>query len=83
MSSASPGAAVSEFDLIRRHFTRSTTHTELAIGDDAALVRARPGMQLAVSSDMLVEGRHFFAGTDPQRLGHKALAVIRAYGYEH
>ena len=32
-------------------------------------------MQLAVSSDMLVEGRHFFAGTDPERLGHKALAV--------
>jgi thiamine-monophosphate kinase len=24
---------------------------------------------------MLVEGRHFFADVDPQRLGHKALAV--------
>ena len=75
MSSASPGAAVSEFDLIRRHFTRSTTHTELAIGDDAALVRARPGMQLAVSTDMLVCGTHFLADTDPEDLGWKTLAV--------
>ena len=32
-------------------------------------------MQLAVSSDMLVQGRHFFADVDPERLGHKALAV--------
>ena len=32
-------------------------------------------MQLAVSSDMLVEGHHFFADVDPQALGHKALAV--------
>ena len=75
MSSASPGAAVSEFDLIRRHFTRNTTHTELAIGDDAALIRARPGMQLAVSTDMLVCGTHFLADTDPEDLGWKTLAV--------
>jgi thiamine-monophosphate kinase len=32
-------------------------------------------MQLAVSSDMLVEGRHFFPGADPRLLGHKCLAV--------
>ena len=32
-------------------------------------------MQLAVSSDMLVQGRHFFADVDPCTLGHKALAV--------
>ena len=32
-------------------------------------------MQLAVSSDMLVEGRHFLPTVAPQRLGHKALAV--------
>ena len=37
--------------------------------------RRRPGMQLAVSSDMLVEGRHFLSTVDPARLGHKALAV--------
>ncbi|MGD9871254.1 MAG: thiamine-phosphate kinase [Thauera sp.] len=65
----------SEFDLIRRHFTRPTRHTDLAGGDDAALLRARPGMQLAVSTDMLVAGTHFFADTDPEDLGWKTLAV--------
>jgi len=69
-----------EFDLIRRYFTRATTKTPppqvmLGVGDDCALLAPTPGMHLAVSSDMLVEGRHFFAGTDPARLGHKALAV--------
>ena len=47
----------------------------LGIGDDCALLAPSPGLQLAVSSDMLVEGQHFIAGTDPEGLGHKALAV--------
>jgi thiamine-monophosphate kinase len=47
----------------------------LGVGDDCALLAPTPGMQLAVSSDMLVEGRHFFAGADPFDLGHKCLAV--------
>jgi thiamine-monophosphate kinase len=64
-----------EFDLIRRFFNHPTSHTELGVGDDAALLRPRPGMQLAVSTDMLVEGRHFFAGSDPFLLGWKAAAV--------
>ncbi|MBP7607819.1 MAG: thiamine-phosphate kinase, partial [Giesbergeria sp.] len=42
---------------------------------DCALLAPLPGMQLAISSDMLVEGRHFFADVDPEALGHKALAV--------
>lgn len=68
-----------EFDLIERHFRRHEATGPgpvlLGIGDDCALLRVQPGMQLAVSSDMLVEGRHFLPGTDPVRLGHKALAV--------
>jgi thiamine-monophosphate kinase len=32
-------------------------------------------MQWAISSDMLVDGRHFLSTTSPARLGHKALAV--------
>lgn len=64
-----------EFELIARHFTRPVRRSPLGVGDDCALLAPRAGMQLAVSSDMLVEGRHFFAGTDPQALGHKALAV--------
>ena len=66
---------VSEFELIRRHFTRPTAHTVLGVGDDAALMRIRPGMELAASTDMLVAGVHFLAGTDPRNLGWKALAV--------
>jgi thiamine-monophosphate kinase len=45
------------------------------VGDDCALLNTAPGMQLAVSSDMLVEGRHFLSTVDPFLLGHKALAV--------
>lgn len=65
----------SEFDLIRRHFTRAPRHTELAVGDDAALLQPRPGMQLAVSTDLLVSGTHFLPDTEPHDLGWKTLAV--------
>ena len=65
----------SEFALIRRHFTRPARHTDLAVGDDAALIRPAAGMQLAISTDMLVAGTHFFADTDPADLGWKTLAV--------
>ncbi len=64
-----------EFELIQRYFTRPTRQAVLGVGDDCALWQPTPGMQLAISSDMLVSGRHFFADTDPYRLGHKALAV--------
>ncbi len=64
-----------EFELIQRYFTRPTPRAVLGVGDDCALLQPAPGTQLAISSDMLVSGRHFFADTDPYRLGHKALAV--------
>lgn len=66
-----------EFELIRRHFMRAKPGPAvvLGIGDDCALLRPSPGHQLAISSDMLVEGRHFFPEVDPAALGHKALAV--------
>lgn len=64
-----------EFDLIRRYFMRPTRHTSLAGGDDAALIELSPGMQLAVSTDMLVAGTHFFADVAPYLLGWKTLAV--------
>ena len=69
--------AVGEFELIRRHFTRPGRSRDvvLGVGDDCALLRLQPGMQLAVSCDMLVEGRHFLSTVAPERLGHKALAV--------
>jgi thiamine-monophosphate kinase len=64
-----------EFDLIARFFDRPARRSPLGVGDDCALLQPAPGMQLAVSSDMLVEGRHFLSTVDPRRLGHKALAV--------
>ncbi len=71
---------MSEFELIRRYFEKAAgqgplTGVHLGIGDDCALLEAAPVMQLAVSTDMLVEGRHFAVGADPFKLGHKALAV--------
>ena len=64
-----------EFELIRRFFQRPVRRAVLGVGDDCALLAPAPGMQLAISSDMLVEGRHFFPNVDPRLLGHKALAV--------
>ena len=67
--------SLGEFDLIARWFTRPVRRAALGVGDDCALLASAPGMQLAVSSDMLVEGRHFLSTVPPARLGHKALAV--------
>ncbi|CAN7655123.1 thiamine-phosphate kinase [Acidovorax sp. LjRoot117] len=69
---------MNEFELIHRYFTRAARPdgaAALGVGDDCALLAPAPGMQLAISSDMLVEGRHFFADVAPEALGHKALAV--------
>ena len=66
---------LSEFDIIRSFFTRSAPATVLGVGDDAALIRPASGMELAVSTDMLISGRHFFEDVDPYKLGHKSLAV--------
>ena len=64
-----------EFDLIARYFKRPTQRAVLGVGDDCALLAPTPGMHVAMSSDMLVEGRHFLSTVEPARLGHKALAV--------
>lgn len=66
-----PHPSLGEFDLIRRYFDRPGS----GIGDDCALLSPTPGQQWLVSSDMLVEGRHFLSTVDPEALGHKALAV--------
>lgn len=66
---------MSEFDLVQRYFTRPAPHAILGVGDDAALLRVTEGMELAVSTDMLVSGTHFFPDSDPFLLGHKTLAV--------
>ena len=77
MSAEQPDSA-GEFALIARHFTRQRPGRSgviLGVGDDCALLAPAPGQQLAVSCDMLVEGRHFLSTVAPEHLGHKALAV--------
>ena len=64
-----------EFDLIDRFFRRPVRKADLGVGDDCALLSPRAGHQLALSTDMLVEGRHFLSTVEPSRLGHKCLAV--------
>ncbi|RDU94651.1 thiamine-phosphate kinase [Trinickia dinghuensis] len=71
--------SLSEFALIDRFFAQRARQgprrATLGIGDDCALIAPDPGESLAVSTDMLVEGRHFLPNVDPQALGHKTLAV--------
>lgn len=69
-----------EFDLIRRYFDRpleaaARPFVQLGIGDDCALLQTPPGHELAVSTDMLVAGRHFLPDVTPAALGWKCLAV--------
>ena len=69
---------LSEFSLIQRFFTQQTVKnasTRLSIGDDCALLSMPDGDELAVTTDTMVENVHFFAGADPEQLGHKLLAV--------
>ncbi|UZG44717.1 thiamine-phosphate kinase [Caldimonas thermodepolymerans] len=67
--------SLGEFELIERYFMRPARRAALGVGDDCALLQPRPGMQLATSADLLLEGRHFLSTVAPERLGHKALAV--------
>lgn len=72
-----------EFDLIERFFKAGANSLRsnedravtLGIGDDCALIKPEANEEIAITSDMLVEGRHFFAGADPESLARKALAV--------
>ena len=66
---------MNEFEIIRRYFSPPTDHTILAGGDDAALIAVTPGMELAISADALVAGRHFFEDAEPYDVGYKAMAV--------
>lgn len=79
----SQSTPLGEFDLIQRFFkTQSDVmlamnpgSISLGIGDDCALLKLELDHEIAITSDMLVENRHFFAGADPECLGWKALAV--------
>ncbi len=65
----------SEFDIIQRYFKRPITGAVLGIGDDAAIIAPSIEMELAISTDTLVSGQHFFEDTNPYMLGYKSMAV--------
>ena len=75
--------SLSEFDLIQRFFktqselmlAKNPGQVRLGIGDDCALLKVDPTEEIAITSDMLVSGRHFFEDANPEWLGWKALAV--------
>ena len=71
--------SLGEFDLIARYFQRPAAvgprRAIVGNGDDCAVIAPAAGMQLAISTDTLVEGRHFLSTVPAARLGHKALAV--------
>ncbi|WP_372770525.1 thiamine-phosphate kinase [Pseudoalteromonas sp.] len=67
-----------EFELISHFFKGrgvARKDVSLSIGDDAALINVPENCQLAVTTDTLVEGVHFFKDIDPKALGYRALAV--------
>ena len=79
----SQSTSLGEFDLIQRFFKTQSElmlannpgQVKLGIGDDCALLKIDPDEEIAITSDMLVSGRHFFEDANPEWLGWKALAV--------
>lgn len=73
-----PGTRQGELALIS-HIRRQAAHlpggVRLGIGDDCALLRLRPGEELAVTTDLSIDGRHFRVGWHPaESIGHRTLA---------
>ncbi|MBX6419789.1 MAG: thiamine-phosphate kinase [Nevskia sp.] len=69
---------MTEFELIQRYFAAQSApraDVALGVGDDTAVLRPPPGEELAVTTDTLIEGRHFPRDTAPGDVGWKALAV--------
>jgi thiamine-monophosphate kinase len=66
-----------EFDIIDRYFKRQIRRSDVisGIGDDAAVLKVPPGMELVVTMDTLVSGVHFPKQIDAEAIGFKALAV--------
>ena len=61
---------------IRQRVGRSAVSgLRLGIGDDCALLRLKPGEELAVTTDLSIAGRHFRLGWHPpESVGHRTLA---------
>lgn len=68
---------LNEFELIDKYFNKKIKSPTIliGIGDDCAVLKPPAGVNLAVTTDTLVSGVHFFSDCDPRKLGHKCLAV--------
>lgn len=70
--------ASAEFSIIKQYFQHLSPQRDdvvLGIGDDCALLKPPEGQVIAVSTDTLVSGVHFFPDVAPYTLGYKSLAV--------
>ncbi|MDB6060091.1 MAG: thiamine-monophosphate kinase [Verrucomicrobiaceae bacterium] len=67
--------AIGEFALIEKYFTGigHSSHIDLGVGDDCALITPPAGHQLAISVDTLVADVHFPALGNPELIAQKAL----------
>lgn len=59
---------------LRKRLHSSNRALVLGPGDDAAVYRPRPGLDLVFTTDMMHEGRHFLRSYPPDAIGWKALA---------
>lgn len=69
---------MNEFNLIKRYFASQSfirKDVMIGIGDDAAITEVAANQLLATTTDTLVEGVHFLAGTAPDAIAHKAISV--------
>lgn len=67
-----------EFALIQRYFSRPISPDQgivLGIGDDGAVLKLPSNEQIVVSTDTLIEGVHFPAQADPEKIAGRALRV--------
>src|SRR5215831_11869172 len=56
--------------------SRPSSRVLIGIGDDAAILKQKEGMDLVACCDLSVEGVHFrIEWADPRMIGRKALAV--------
>ncbi|UOF93991.1 MAG: thiamine-phosphate kinase [Bordetella sp.] len=68
--------SISEFDIIKKYFfDKFPINTSFLKGDDCAVFSVPVGENVVTSTDILIEGRHFFSNVDPSSLGHKALII--------
>ena len=66
---------MTEFELIARYFSRPKQSAMLGNGDDCAVIAPSSGHAFAVTTDTLVEGRHFLPTIDPYKLGRRVVHV--------